>query len=339
MMAENLMELLDPDLNYDFQSNNNVNCLSLDANQFSSLINEQCNNLSVLSFNIRSFFKNSVEFLATINNNNIDVVVLTETWLNSDTEELCNIQGYTGFHNYRKSKKSGGVSIFVNNNLKCDELNINVSNDTIECLGVKIYCKDSLKWVNVIGIYRPPSGLINSFNLRLNEIFNRYKICDSNTVITGDFNICLMRQDQHKDTSEFIDVMHSFHFYPLITRPTRVTDQNNSLIDHFWTNILSDFSSGVIDTDITDHFPIFAIFNSFKSNVNEKISIQFRDLSSINIESFKNMINNTNWIDVLGNDFNPSVLVDNFMKHLKETYHKCFPLKTKVIENKRLMNP
>ena len=338
-MAGNLMELLDPDLNYNCQSNVNANCISYNADQFSSLISEQCNNLSVLSFNIRSFFKNSEEFLATIDNVNIDVIVLTETWLNSGLEALCNIPGYTGFHNYRKSKKCGGVSIFVKNNLKCDKVNIDVNNDIIECLGVKVYCKESLKWVNVIGIYRPPSGPINNFNIHLNEIFDRFKVNNTNTIITGDFNICLMKQDQHRDTSEFVDIMHSFHFYPLITRPTRVNNQNNSLIDYIWTNILSDYLSGVIDIDITDHFPIFAVFKSFKSKANEKMTIKFRDLSSINIESFKNIINNTNWNNVLGDNFNPNILVDNFMKYLKKVYHNCFPLKTKVIGYKRLMNP
>ena len=338
-MAESFIDLLDPDLNYDCLSDLNIDCSSYNTGEFLSLIDKKCNNLSVLSFNIRSFFKNSDEFLACIENNNVDVIVLTETWLNSDTEVLCNIPGYNAFHNYRKSKKAGGVSIFVNDSLKTSKLKIDISNDTIECLGLKVYCNESLKWVNIIGIYRPPSGPINSFNIHLNEIFDRYKINNSDTVVTGDFNICLMKQEQHKDTSEFVDIMHSFHFYPLITIPTRVTDLNTSLIDHIWTNILSDYSSGVIDIDITDHFPTFAIFNSFKCNIKEKVTIKFRDLSSTNIESFKSIIYSTNWSNVLGDDFNPNILVDNFIKYFKKIYHNCFPFKTKIIGNKRFMNP
>ena len=55
-MAESFIDLLDPDLNYDCLSDLNIDCLSYNTGEFLSLIDKKCNNLSVLSFNIRSFF-------------------------------------------------------------------------------------------------------------------------------------------------------------------------------------------------------------------------------------------------------------------------------------------
>ena len=50
-------------------------------------------------------------------------------------------------------------------------------------------------------------------------------------------------------------------FQQLIEVPTRVNNISRSLIDHVYANFSSKcVHSGTIDTDISDHFPIYAIF-------------------------------------------------------------------------------
>ena len=50
-------------------------------------------------------------------------------------------------------------------------------------------------------------------------------------------------------------------FQQLIEVPTRVNNLSSSLIDHVYTNFSSKcVHSGTIDTDMSDHFPIYAIF-------------------------------------------------------------------------------
>ena len=53
--------------------------------------------------------------------------------------------------------------------------------------------------------------------------------------------------------------MFRFGMIPTINKPTRVTRQTASAIDHIMTNSIMDtgFKSGIIKTDISDHFPIF----------------------------------------------------------------------------------
>ena len=59
--------------------------------------------LSLLSFNIRSFSKNSEEFLGYISNckHSFDVIVLTETWAKDETHYSFQIPGYNSLHNFR----------------------------------------------------------------------------------------------------------------------------------------------------------------------------------------------------------------------------------------------
>ena len=51
-----------------------------------------------------------------------DILVFTETWLTNDNVERANIDGYTAFHTIRSDKRSGGVSIFVHNNVSVSKI-------------------------------------------------------------------------------------------------------------------------------------------------------------------------------------------------------------------------
>ena len=47
----------------------------------------------------------------------MEVIHLTETWLNSDTKQIGKINGFTGYHSNRSEKKGGRVSVFVRESL------------------------------------------------------------------------------------------------------------------------------------------------------------------------------------------------------------------------------
>ena len=78
--------------------------------------------------------------------------------------------------------------------------------------------------------------------------------------ICGDFNIDLLSYNVNNNTKNFVDQMFSMSIFPLINKPTRITNQCHSIIDNIYTNsIKEDIISGVIIADISDHFPIFSI--------------------------------------------------------------------------------
>ena len=53
----------------------------------------------------------------------------------------------------------------------------------------------------------------------------------------GDYNIDILKPSTHNPTSEFIDLMFSNSFIPLINKPTRVTHKTATLVDNIFTNI------------------------------------------------------------------------------------------------------
>ena len=83
----------------------------------------------------------------------------------------------------------------------------------------------------------------------------------------GDFNIDLI--DIGKDSENFLTVMHCIGLSQVISSPTRLNRNSASLIDHLYTNMdMFNIHAGVIEADVSDHLPIFTVFESmfcFKS--------------------------------------------------------------------------
>ena len=95
--------------------------------------------------------------------------------------------------------------------------------------------------------------------------------------------------------------MFSGSFFPLISRPTRITSNPATLIDNIFTNDPSNCSSsGLLFTDIPDHRPIFTILSDHCKNTSKNIYVTFRDKNSNNTAAFKAELQTANWNDVAG---------------------------------------
>ena len=251
-MNHDNLENRDPDVNSVFadEEQNIFQCKYYCVDTFNSYSRSNHENgLSIICFNIRSFTKNSDEFLGYLKNLELkfDVIVLTETWGKEETLALFNIPGYNSHHNYRQNKISGGVSIFVKNTLHTEEIDeLNISNDTIESVAVSINFPATGKAIKIMGIYRPPAGDVNRFIEILNNIIDEHDLSPSDSVLTGDFNICLLKEHHSALAQNFINFMKSYNFRPIITRPTRI-DRNDtlSIIDHIWTNCSFTLDAGI----------------------------------------------------------------------------------------------
>ena len=149
----------------------------------------------------------------------------------------------------------------------------------------------------------------------------------------GDFNINLLRYDQHNKTTEFVDDMISHGLLPLITQPTRITHQSATLIDHIFTNMLNNtYTSGIMITDLADHFGIFTIIEDIQMNKNPK-TIQARSFKETNITIFKEMLASTDFSNIM-EIHSPNEAYKEFIKLYQTKFEIAFPLKTKTIQSK-----
>ena len=183
------------------------------------------------------------------------------------------------------------------------------------------------KCIIVGTIYRPPNQDVSIFTDSLTEILHNIRKEGKLLYIMGDFNINLLDTDNHIPSSEFLDNMYSLSFFPLITKPTRITQNTSTLIDNIFINDINNIQSfsGILFTGITDHFPVFSI--NYGTKILEKVSsYKTRILSLSNMESFANKLRLENWQDVLSSD-NGSETFKLFYTKFCTLYDNAFPVK------------
>lgn len=87
--------------------------------------------------------------------------------------------------------------------------------------------------------------------------------------ITGDFNLDLLQSQNNSVTAEFVENLFPFSFFALNKKKlTRTTQYSAILIDDIFTNnTLITAKNGLTVTDISDHFPIYSIFQTNASDL------------------------------------------------------------------------
>jgi len=308
-----------------------------DPNDFSDLCNsaDDCM-FSVLHFNIRSFNSNPDELFAFLDQLNVrpSVVVLTETWFSPAYS--VDIEGYCAYHVYREVRRGGGVTVYVRKDYVSRLIQrLTYVGDNIEICSVEVTAGSSS--IVIHGVYRPPDNDISSFTGELLNVMSAANRRTHNIVI-GDTNVDLCNPSQ--SGTEFVDMCHASSFVPLITIPTRVTQGHVSCIDHIWFNQLSDVSAGVFEIDITDHYPIFAVF-PIRCRRGDSFNKYFRDHSFTCIANLREKVYNfcSNFELSLFESYDVDIAVQTFHDKLYQLYNECCPIRSKRVSYNRFSKP
>ena len=116
---------------------------------------------------------------------------------------------------------------------------------------------------------------------------------DYNLIFLGDINIDVAFDTSVSQSKTYQDILLGLDLKNLISRPTRITNTSETIVDHVLTNLPYDtVRSGILVSDITDHFPVFGFFNvplkkrvfrptyyrNFKSNRSSEFDNAFADI-------------------------------------------------------------
>lgn len=310
-----------------FQNNNSTKC----TYEIPERINLN-NKFSTFCLNIRSLDRHGSEFKLLLNQFKTppDCIMIQETW--GDTLNF-NIKGYKKFILKRKNKRGGGVGIFIKE-IYNSELITEMSyiKDTIEVISIKF----SYKHKNFIytSLYRPPSleqSILNEFNLELKKILE-LKITlfnNSHHTVGGDFNINL-NNEQNRHTIKLIQTFEQYNLLPNFTKPTRIHNNSNSLIDNIFSNEISKQTHYIIPSSISDHFLLIFVLDF--NTINKTIYSKVRIINDENKISYINTLKSTNFDDIL-NDNNPQSAFTKFFNIIDPIVTSNFPIKNIKIKN------
>ena len=102
-------------------------------------------------------------------------------------------------------------------------------------------------------------------------------------------NIDLFKHQEPSGTKHFNDMMYSLCLYPLIDKPTRITESSATLIDYIFTNELRhNLTCGILFNDINDHLPVFALC---EYHVNRNVEKEVQHIRMINEDTLASLTN------------------------------------------------
>ena len=220
-----------------------------------------------------------------------------------------------------------GLLIYIHESISFKYLT-DIQNHNIESLWLEIYLKQS-KPITIGYIYRNPSEHVNWIDKFISMMEN---VCtkSTETILLGDFNIDLTKH--HKLWTESYK---SFNLTQIIDRPTRITPNSQTLIDHIYTTS----THTVIETcspslGTSDHNPVCFTWSKrgIKIPKNSHKYVQYRNFSSFDKDLFLFDLNNSP-LSTVYQFTEPDHAFEVWYHTFLNVYNKHVPVKTKRVKS------
>ena len=114
---------------------------------------------------------------------------------------------------------------------------LSINCDAIDSLCLEI-TNEKLKNIILNLTYRPPNGGVKEFEKHLNKILSTNDILKKEVIMAGDFSMSLLDFEQKKKVQNFLNIMFDHSMMPVINKPTRVTKNTATAIDHISSTLL-----------------------------------------------------------------------------------------------------
>ena len=148
-------------------------------------------------------------------------------------------------------------------------------------------------------------------------------------ILGMDQNIDLLKSNEHTNTRKFLDLILDSGLWPVITRPTRITQRSATLIDNIYIskNLQCKFDSAILVDDISDHLPLVALLRQTKITDMSPIEFMSRRLNNTKISRIHQKLRTTDWNRILNSeDINANT--NRFMLELEAVMNTEAPLQT-----------
>lgn len=204
----------------DFLSCSSVGSTSLDMSYIplSSSLNMELSKyrkaLNVVHINAQSIPSHHSDMLASLDNNNIHAILVSESWLKPSLDSsVYPLPGFKLVRNDRTNKGGGGVAIYLRSHIPYTI----VSRSPSEYSGKAehFFLEVRLNFSRILlGVYYSLSMTVNYFE-SFEKLLEDYTPNFDNTIVMGDFNTCLLKNDHRSKSLYSITTAQNLHILPL----------------------------------------------------------------------------------------------------------------------------
>ena len=297
----------------------------------------------IAHLNIRSLVKKMDQLRIMLQDSNIDVFTLSETWLEKSLcSNLFKIWGYETIRQDRaysmglskKKKRGGGLITYVHQKHSGSWETLtecNTSTKDLEANWVllqRAHCKDAV----ICNLYRPPSGCLQKAIDYLCSKLESISLDKTEVFLIGDLNVNF-KNKLSADYKKLDFFIRSNGLTQLISNTTRNTDKSKSLIDVILTNAKYIDETGVLDHYLSDHLPIFMVKKKRRDS-RPTVEFEGRSYRNYNSEMLHDLLVQCEWDDFY-DARDPNNAWDLMVQKFMPIIDKMCPKRKFVIKNYR----
>jgi hypothetical protein len=227
--------------------------------QINELLNEK-QYITIATLNCQSLNAKHLQLETILNalSNSFDILCLQETWLVDDADvSLLQLPNYQFLWKGASASSHGGVALYIKNNIQYSIMPTSIDSSLWEGIFVEIKTTSLHKDIIIGSVYRPPHNMSEdrmNFIEEFSQTLQSFHHNNTDLYIAGDYNFDLLKISHNTSTLHYFTSITSSGLDPLITLPTRITDNSHTLIDNIFTNSPQSTSlSGILTTQISDH--------------------------------------------------------------------------------------
>ena len=273
--------------------------------------------LNIILWNSRSIRNKYIEFFDYLIKTNVDICLLSETWLKSNIKVSHPIFNCIRFD--RESKNGGGVAIVIRNSIQYEILP-NITTHFIENVGIEILSRSNVK-TKIISVYFPGGRCNGDSRTKYKNDLKKILSCNTPFIICGDLNSrhkdwgCLRANSWGNILSDLTTTLPFVIKSPLT--PTYIpaaTNANASILDLILTNVPNKITQPITLNALgSDHLPVKFTFSSDHIS-STKINL---DLKNTNWKKYRRNLKNIYQNQSFNlNNINNSAEID----HIIETF-------------------
>ena len=314
------------------------------------------NDFSTLSLNIQSIqskFDSFISYLAFLQSNNVNfsAICFQETWLGiqHDTSPL-EIPGYQLITQPYKCSSHGGLAIYLSVDYTYKLLSLYETSEIWEGLFIEVTGDNLKRKITLGNIYRPPrfnnsNEAIERFTNEMHPIINTFDHSNNDILITGDFNIDLLKTLEREKYQEHLELFMSHGLFPQLTFPTRFARKSCSLIDQMYfksSDSIKSKLSGIIISRLSDHLPYFTCLETKPCKTEKQKFIKVFNNSTSDITNFCEEVCKKFQSEYFDKNLysDPNKNYETFQNILTKAKDKCIPMKVvKANKYKHKLSP
>ena len=263
-----------------------------------------------------------------------ELIAISETKLRAKFK--MQLQGYNFIQN-NSNTNAGGVGMFVTETLTFQSATeYQLHTEGCEDLWITANINNTKKVYGVL--YRHPQKDFINFSKSLEQTLTTLNKNKTQYFICGDVNINLLDYESKGNIKDYVDMLcgsgclslypfdqvaflcFPLGCLPLIKHPTRITSISSTLIDHIYTNsITQHITSNIFVSDVSDYLPVLVLIHNLKNKTSNYYDTRLQDT----FESAEFVIDLSEELNKIAFSLDPLSSGDDFTIFLQHPQQTC----------------